>query len=104
MPHPAGIYTSHGDLAARLREACPEWTFHESGEARQRCRVAVFDEEDTADSKSVARIVLDSARERRSGELLLARDEFLRDPARYLSFAGDLADAVLHAAQLEHEA
>jgi diguanylate cyclase (GGDEF)-like protein len=105
MPHQAGIYSSRGDLPVRLREACPEWTFHESGEARQRCRVAVFDdEEDTAESKSVARIVLDAARARRSGELVLGREEFLRDPARYLDFAGDMADTVLHAAQLEQEA
>ena len=104
MPHPVGIYSSRGDLAARLREACPDWTFHESGEARQLCRVAVLEDEDTADSKSVARIVLSTGPERRSGELLVSRDELLRDPARYLAFAADMADAVLHAARLEQEA
>ncbi|HEX6083435.1 MAG TPA: GGDEF domain-containing protein [Thermoanaerobaculia bacterium] len=103
MPHDAGIYSSRGDLAARLREACPGWTFHESGEERQRCRVAVVEDEDTTDSKSVARLVLGD-RERRSGELVLDRDELLRDPCAYLDFAGDMADAVLHAAQLEQEA
>ena len=103
MPHDAGIYSSRGDLAARLREACPDWTFHESGKDRQRCRVAVVEDEDTTDSKSVARLVLGD-RERRSGELVLHRDELLRDPCAYLAFAGDMADAVLHAAQLEQEA
>ena len=104
MPHSVGIYSSRGDLAARLAEACPGWTFHEGGEARQRCRVAVVDGEEGAESKSVARIVLSADRERRSGELFLDRNEFLRDPARYLVFAADMADAVLHASQLEQEA
>ena len=103
MPHDAGIYSSRGDLAARLREACPDWAFHESGEERQRCRVAVVEDEDTTDSKSVARLVL-GERERRSGELVLGRDELMRDPRAYLAFAGDLADTVLHAARLEQEA
>ncbi|HVE73131.1 MAG TPA: GGDEF domain-containing protein [Thermoanaerobaculia bacterium] len=104
MPHHAGIYSSRGDLAARLREACPDWTFHEAGDERLRSRVAVVDDEDTGESKSVARVVFDPARERRSGELCLRRDEFLRDPERYLEFAADMAGAVLHAAQLEQEA
>ncbi|HVG24380.1 MAG TPA: GGDEF domain-containing protein [Thermoanaerobaculia bacterium] len=103
MSHQAGIYSSRGDLTARLREACPDWTFHEAGEERQRCRVAILDDEDASDSKSVARLVI-GERERRSGELVVAREELLRDPSRYLAFAGDLADAVLHAAQLEQEA
>jgi hypothetical protein len=65
--------------------------------------VAVVEDEDTPESKSVARIVL-AERERRSGELHLTRDEFLRAPGAYLAFASDLADAVLHAARLEQEA
>jgi len=108
MPHPAGIYSSNGDLIGRLREACPDWTFVAEGEARLRCRVAVFDgEDDGAESKSVARIVLDralGASARRPGELRLTRDDFLRDPCAYLDFAGDLADAAVHAAQLEQDA
>jgi diguanylate cyclase (GGDEF)-like protein len=103
MPQPAGIYSSRGDLTARLREACPEWTFVEEGEARQRCRVAVVDDVEPADSKSIARIVLDTSHERRPGELRPDRDEFLRAPAEYLAFANDLADAALHAAQLEQD-
>jgi diguanylate cyclase (GGDEF)-like protein len=104
MPHHAGIYSSHGDLASRLAEACPEWTFFESGDDRQRCRVAIVDDEDTSDSKSVARVIISPDHPRRSGELVVDRDAFLADPARYLEFAGDLAGAVLHAAALEHEA
>jgi diguanylate cyclase (GGDEF)-like protein len=104
MPLHAGIYSPSGDLAARLRDACPEWTFHEDGDAREGCRVAIFEDDPAPDSKSVARIVLDPRHARRSGELVLGREEFLRDPVRYLSFAGDMADTVLHAAHLEREA
>lgn len=104
MPHPAGIYSADSDLIGRLREACPDWTFVAGGDARMRCRVAVFDGEEVAESKSVARIVLDRAHVRRPGELCLTRDEFLRDPCAYLDFAADLADAALHAAQLEQDA
>lgn len=103
MPHIVGIYSSHEDLPGRLREACPEWTFAEGGEERLRARVAVVDGEEPADSKAVARIVIDAARERRAGELHLVREAFLRDPHAALAFAADLADAVLHAAQLEQE-
>lgn len=104
MPHTVGIYSSNGDLAGRLRELCPEWTFADAGDERLRARIAVLDGEEPADSKAVARIVVDAARERRAGELHVTRDEFLRDPKTALAFAGDLADAVLHAAQLEQEA
>ncbi|HEX6100720.1 MAG TPA: GGDEF domain-containing protein [Thermoanaerobaculia bacterium] len=103
MPHTVGIYSSRGDLAGRLREACPEWTFADAGEERLRARIAVVDGEEPADSKAVARIVVDAARERRPGELHVAREAFLRDPSAALAFAADLADAVLHAARLEQE-
>src|SRR6185436_16521368 len=55
--------------------------------------------------KSVVRILLadGAADERRKGELRVNRDQFLREPAEYLEFASDLADAAMHAAQLEHE-
>jgi diguanylate cyclase (GGDEF)-like protein len=103
MPHPAGIYSSRGDVIERLRDACPEWTFVEDGEARQRCRIAIFDGETIGESRSVARIVLDGDHARRPGELHLTRAEFLREPGRYLEFAADLADAAVHAAQLERD-
>jgi hypothetical protein len=35
--------------------------------------------------------------------LHVTREEFLRDPSHALAFAGDLADAVLHASRLEQE-
>ena len=108
MPHPVGIYSADGALIGRLREACPDWTFVAGGvageEARLRCRVAVLDGEEAGESKSVARIVLDGAHVRRPGELCLTRDDFLRDPCPYLDFAGDLADAAVHAALLEQDA
>jgi diguanylate cyclase (GGDEF)-like protein len=104
MSHTIGIYSSRGDLIGRLRDACPDRTFADAGEERQRARVAVVDGEEPAESKAVARIVVDAARERRPGELHVTREEFLRDPHNALAFAGDLADAVLHAAQLEQEA
>lgn len=101
----AGLYTSDSDLAPRLREACPEWTFETEGEARQKCRVAIFDAEEGADSKSLARIILGGGEhERRRGELRVDRDAFLRAPQDTLAFAGDLAEAAIHAAQLEQEA
>ena len=103
MPQTVGIYSSRGDVIERLRVACPGWTFSDSGADRQRARIAVIDGEDPADSKAVARIVVDAGRERRAGELYVAREEFLRDPQSALAFAGDLADAVVHAARLEQE-
>jgi diguanylate cyclase (GGDEF)-like protein len=89
---------------ARLREACADWTFHETGEERQRCRVAVVDDEaPPGESKAVARILLDAGREAHSGELVVNRDVFLAAPAPFLKFAGDLAGAVVHASRLEEE-
>ncbi|MGZ5431780.1 MAG: diguanylate cyclase [Thermoanaerobaculia bacterium] len=104
MPHTVGIYSSRGDLIGRLRAACPEWTFSDAGEERRRARIAVLDGEDLAtDSKAVARIVVDATRERRPGELHVAREELLRAPLHALGFAADLADAVVHASRLEQE-
>jgi diguanylate cyclase (GGDEF)-like protein len=104
MSHTIGIYSSQPDLLGRLRDACADCAFVDEGEERVRARVAVIDgEEPATDSKAVARIVLDAARERRPGELHLRREEFLRDPNNAIFFAADLADAVLHAAQLEQQ-
>jgi len=103
----AGIYSDRNDLPGRLREACPSWTFPDEDAARDACRIAVVDAgSDRPSGKSVVRIVLSdgvAADERRKGELRVSRDEFLREPAEYLAFASDLADAAVHAAQLEHE-
>jgi hypothetical protein len=113
MSRIAGIYASQDELASRLRDACPDWTFAEEGEARQHSRIAIIHGSESAGSestgststgsKSVARIVLDSTAERRPGELHLSRAEFLRSPGHFLAFASDLADAAVHAAQLEQE-
>ena len=103
----AGIYTDRNDLMGRLREACPLWTFPDDDASRDACRIAVVDiGNDRPAGKSVVRIVLSdglAADERRKGELRVHRDEFLSEPAEYLAFASDLADAAVHAAQLEHE-
>ena len=49
------------------------------------------------------RIILGSHEQRRQGELVVDRDAFLASPSAYLDFATDLADAAIHAAQLEAE-
>jgi len=102
----AGIYSDRDDLLDRLREACPDWTF-DSSVGRDVARLAIVDigAEKPVASKSVVRIVLtnEPPTERRSGELRLERDAFLRMPCEYLCFASDLADAAIHAAQLEKE-
>ena len=104
----AGVYSDRDDLIGRLRETCPSWTFATDGAARDAARVAIIDgHSERPAGKSVVRLILgDGAQEhdRRKGELRIARDEFLRTPAEYLAFANDLADAAIHAAQLEQEA
>lgn len=101
----AGIYSDRRELAAALRVACPDWTFEEHGAAREACRVAVIDGGDERPAgKSIVRILLSGDGERRHGELHLDRQTFLNAPADFLAFAGDLADAAMHAAQLEQEA
>ena len=101
----AGVYSDHGDLVGRLVEACPSWIFPTTDGERDACRIAIVDgAPDRPAGKSVVRIMLSEhtdAAEHRKGELRLDRDEFLKHPAEYLAFAADLADAALHAAQLE---
>ncbi|HEX2120484.1 MAG TPA: hypothetical protein VHL59_02480, partial [Thermoanaerobaculia bacterium] len=105
--HVAGVWTDRGDLIGRLREACPGWTFARDGAEREAARVAVVDAGmERPSGKSVVRVMLcegDAPAERRKGELRVMRDEFLHDPGEYLDFAADLADAAIHAAQLEQE-
>ncbi|HKR64813.1 MAG TPA: GGDEF domain-containing protein [Thermoanaerobaculia bacterium] len=106
-PQPVGIYSEGTELAARLREACPGWTFADDGDSRDGCRLAIVDGGlERPNGKSVVRLILSDAApppERRNGELRLQRDAFLRAPSEYLAFAADLADAAVHAAQLEQE-
>ena len=104
----AGIYSDREGLAEGLRAACPAWTFSDEDPAREACRVAIVDDGiERPAGKSIVRVILSgadvSASERRNGELHVDRDVFLRAPCEYLAFAGDLADAVMHAAQLEQE-
>lgn len=104
----AGVYSERPDLTSRLREACPSWTFPDGGEERDACRIAVVDgtSDRPAGTKTLVRILVGAGGAgdgRRSGELHVERAEFLRKPCEYLAFASDLAEAALHAAQLEHE-
>lgn len=105
MTQSVGIYGDRGGLSETLRRSCPDVTFEEAGEARDACRIAVVDEgSERPNGKSVVRVVLgDAGAERRNGELRVDRDTFLASPAEYLAFAADMADAVMHAAQLEQE-
>ncbi|HEY0160910.1 MAG TPA: GGDEF domain-containing protein [Thermoanaerobaculia bacterium] len=101
----AGIYSDRGDLIEGLRAACPDWTFTDD-EGRDGQRIAVVDAGTARPSgKSVVRLMLaDGASvERKDGELVVDRGAFLRDPASYLAFASDLAEAAMHAARLEQE-
>ena len=102
----AGIYSDRGGLVERLRAACPDWTFVDDLSGRDSCRIAIVDEgSGRPTGKSVVRLMLSGAPndERRPGELHVGRDPFLESPNGYLAFAADLADAVIHAAQLEQE-
>jgi diguanylate cyclase (GGDEF)-like protein len=105
-PQQAGIYSDRDDLTARLREACPDWVFV-ADDGREASRVAIVDAgQERPTGKSVVRVMLSDAvstPERRNGELRIQREAFLRNPGEYLAFAADLADAAVHAAQLEQE-
>jgi diguanylate cyclase (GGDEF)-like protein len=103
----AGIYSDRADLSSRLAAACPTWTFHSDGAARDASRLAIVDAGvERPGGKSLVRIVLSddaSPSERRHGELRIDREEFLGKPCELLAFAADLAEAALHASRLEHE-
>ncbi|HEX6642161.1 MAG TPA: GGDEF domain-containing protein [Thermoanaerobaculia bacterium] len=100
----AGVYSDRGGLAERLRAACPDWTFLEDDPEREACRLAIVDAGTARPTgKSVVRVLLSPEESRRPGELSVDRETFLRAPADTLAFAGELADAAMHAAQLEQE-
>jgi diguanylate cyclase (GGDEF)-like protein len=108
MTSHAGIYSDRGDLAERLRAACGGWTFVDDDPARQNSRIAIVDAGlERPVGKSVVRVMLASGEARgdgrRPGELCVEREAFLRAPCEYLAFAGELADAAMHAALLEQE-
>ena len=100
-----GVYSSR-DLAALLREKCPDFFFADAGPERDGCRICVLDggESPSVARKSVARIILEREPDgRKPGELYVDRDTFLANACAYLKFGTDLVEAVVHAAQLEVE-
>lgn len=100
------VYSGRTDLHDALRARCPGFTFAMEGPARDGCRIALLDD-DAAEAeprKAVARVILGEATpQRKQGDLFVARDAFLAAPANYLAFATDLAEAAIHASQLEVE-
>jgi diguanylate cyclase (GGDEF)-like protein len=100
------IYSESDDLIARLRAACPDWSFLTKDPDRESCRLAVVDGPERPPGRSIVQLHLSAEPEgeRKSGELHVSRDVFLAAPADYLVFAAEMADAVLHAARLEREA
>src|SRR4029078_9676457 len=106
-----GIYSGRDDLARRLQETSPARTYAEGGEERDNCRIAVIDDDshallETPPRKSLGRVVLCNGAlppNRRRGEIRVERATFMQQPAEYLDFAHDLADAPMHAATLEQE-
>lgn len=101
------IYSSGEELIARLRAACPSWTFVTDPQERDACRLAIVDAgEPRPAGKSLVRLLLADGRpapERRNGELRLDRESFLAAASDYLEFAAELAETALHAARLERE-
>lgn len=106
-----GVWTGGDELVRQLRDACPSCEFHAGGEERDLARLIIVDVDshrtlETPPRKSMVRVVLcDGAvpENRRHGEIRLDRAAFLRDPAEYLNFAIELADAATHASRLERE-
>jgi diguanylate cyclase (GGDEF)-like protein len=94
---------------AALQTSCPDLQFATDGEAREASRIAILDagyDPEPPPRKSIARILLTespSAHVRRQGELTVARGAFLAAPAPFIAFASDLAEAAIHATQLEVE-
>ena len=102
-----GVYSGRA-IAAALRDKCPDLTFVDSGEERDRARITVIDTEvpdSAAPRRSLIRVLITAAggEERRQGELRVASENFLKNPGEYLHFACDMVDAVVHTAQLELE-
>ncbi|HEX8151531.1 MAG TPA: GGDEF domain-containing protein [Thermoanaerobaculia bacterium] len=106
-----GVYSTDGELARSLRHACPGVIFATSDEDRDGCRVILVDADshallDAPPRKSLVRVILCDGSQppsRRHGEVRVERDVFLAAPADQLAFAFDLADAAIHASQMEQE-
>lgn len=107
MSQTVGVYSDRSDLVAALRQKCPGKSFTADSD-RDLSRVVILDSDQSAlfenpPRKSLVRIILGEHGQRRQGELVVDRDAFLASPGSYLDFATDLADAAVHAAQLEAE-
>jgi diguanylate cyclase (GGDEF)-like protein len=106
-----GVFSNRSDLVQRMQETCPAHRFSNEGPGRDEARVVIIDSDshaalEAAQRKSVVRIVLVEGTpppNRRRGEIRLERKVFFSDPSEYLEFALDLAEAAVHAAQLEQE-
>jgi diguanylate cyclase (GGDEF)-like protein len=108
-----GIYSGRDDLVRRLREACRSWNFIPAGDEPNSLRIIVIDVDshsllDSPPRKSMVRVILCEGDvppqpNRRRGEIRVNREAFLKEPAEYLEFAGDLAETAAHASQLEQE-
>src|ERR1051325_6175545 len=105
-PLAIAIYSGRADLHDTLRQRCPGFTFETEGAAREACRVAVVDDDCdyAAPPKASAGLHPAPGRgARRAPSLSVPRAVFLENPANYLAFAIDLAEAAIHASQLEVE-
>jgi diguanylate cyclase (GGDEF)-like protein len=105
-----GVYSGREALVSQLRERCPAMQFSADEADRKTCRVAVVDDDSHAvlerPGKNLVRVVLcDGTRppNRRRGEIRVERGEFLSFADDYLAFAAELAEAAVHAAQLEQD-
>ena len=105
-----GVYSGRKDLAEALRESCPGVTFLDEGPDRDACRIAVFDDDshdqlEISPRKSLVRLILGGAPRlhHRQGELQIDRKRFLDEAREMVGFANDVAEAAMHAAQLELE-
>lgn len=109
MNRTIGVYSGRNDLLVALEAACPDMKFVSEGELRDAARVVVIDADQDHDNpprKSISRVMLldeGSPRQRRQGEFYVSRVAFIAGPQPYLSFASDLAEAAVHASQLEVE-
>jgi len=107
MSQTVGVYSDRSDLTAALRQKCPGRSFSSDSD-REIARIVILDADQSAlfdnpPRKSLVRIILGNHEQRRHGELVIDRESFVASPAGYLDFATDLADAAIHAAQLEAE-
>lgn len=106
-----GVFSGRPGVAEALARVCPGYGFADAGDPRDAARIAVIDSDQHAQleshtRKSLVRVVLFEdplLSTRRHGELRVAREIFLANPAEYIAFAADLADAAVHASQLEAE-